>query len=152
MGIPAVRLLKCHGHAAAPLVILSTIVSGCLGGTNGVYRGSGGLGNWEMHPNTCQSGLHRGFLGVDIYRRRPGEDTEVVIMNDMLAGPLVLVRVPNENRTVLFTRSDCKVMEVEMGRNGVEINRVPGLSGHARFECERASTGRFSGQGEFNCY
>jgi hypothetical protein len=105
-----------------------------------------------MAPNTCTSGLHRGVVAADIYRRDPREDTEVVVVDGGEEGLVVLVRVPHANRMVRLTAGDCKLFEPRLAFNGARVNGVPGVMGSLRLDCQVPELGHITGGAAFNCY
>jgi hypothetical protein len=106
-----------------------------------------GPSSWRLAPDTCASGLHRGYLGVDLYRLDPDDDTELVIESGG-----VLARLPGRGLMVRLGTADCRVLDVDLHPNGVKVNGVPALAGSVTLDCERSELGRLTGQARFSCY
>ena len=133
--------------ASAALFAL-VAASACGGTAEGAFRARGDkLGQWSMQPDTCLSGLRHGLFGADLFRHVEGEDTELVVAEE-----LVLARIPGTGKMQVFTREDCSVLEVDTHFNGVRVNGIPGISGSVRLACERFGVGRIEGSATFTCY
>jgi hypothetical protein len=118
---------------------------------NGSFHATG-ASPWRLEPNMCESGLRRGYFGVDLYRRaEEPDDTELVALEE--GGQVrLLARLPGRGLMVRLTRSDCDVLDVDIHTNPVKVNGVRGLSGHATIDCRARELGRLAGSATFACY
>jgi hypothetical protein len=134
--------IACLASIAAAIVAL-----GCTH-AQGQFHGEGPrIGSWTLAPDTCIAGSHHGLEGADLFRTNDRNDTEIVIA----AAGFVLARVPGANKMVAFTREDCRILDVDMGWNGVRVNGTRGIAGNAHIECERAGVGKIEGYASFSC-
>ncbi len=131
-------------------VVLAILVAG-VGCTSvsGSFSGHGAGGDWTLVPNMCTSGLHNDYIGVDLYRRDPNDDTEIVVLVEDNA---VLARIPGQGKMVVLGKADCTKLEAEVSTNGVKVNGVHGLSGSVTLDCERPEIGHVVGTAEFACF
>jgi hypothetical protein len=132
------------------LIAACALLTACTS-VNGAFETTG-ASRWRLEPNMCVSGMRRGYYGVDLYRRADHpEDTELVAV---AAGDDVhlLARLPGRGLMVRLDRADCRVLDVEVHPNGVKVNGVPGLSGHATVDCDARELGHLAGSATFSCY
>jgi hypothetical protein len=140
--VPVMRVMR------GTWALLAIGALGC-GGAAGTFRAEGPvLKSWTMQPDTCLSAMRRGVFGADLYRRDEREDTELVVID----GGFVLARVPGEDKMVVFSHDDCRVLAIDLHGNGVKVNGVPGIAGSVRLDCARAGVGRVAGHASFTCY
>ncbi len=138
---------------ARALGLLSLASTGCFHGhIQGSFTADSGPGQpWQLAPDRCLSGGHSGYIGADMYRAQPGDDTELVVVTDG-AGLRVLARVPNTGQMVVLTPGDCARFEAHVGYNGVTVNDIPAVAGSVRIDCTRPEIGHVQGQATFTCY
>jgi hypothetical protein len=114
--------------------------------------GAPGAAHWRLVPNMCESGLRRGYFGVDLYHRATDpDDTELVAAIEG-GEPKILARLPGRGLMVRLLRADCRVLDIDVHPNMVKVNGVPGLSGHATIDCEAPELGHLEGSATFACY
>jgi hypothetical protein len=131
----------------------SLFCAACFGGhVEGAFEASGGpVVPWHLEPDRCMSGAHAGYVGADMYRDGPGEDTEVVVLTDG-SGLRALVRVPGKDEMVVLTPGDCSRFEADVHGNGVRVNGIPAYAGSVRLDCQRPEVGHVTGEAKFVCY
>jgi hypothetical protein len=122
------------------LVLLFSMVSlftltGCKGKATGTATLSRDSKNWTMHVNTCQSGQRQQYFGVAFFdETQPQTGGRVVQPED--GEPHVVMNVPGTDYGVRYSRSDCKVWDVDIQRTNSSYNDIWAIEGHARFDCE----------------
>ena len=122
---------------------------GCTHAEGSFHAEGPKLGTWSLVPDTCTSTAPRGLYGVDLFRNDEREDTELVITG---AG-LVLARVPGGDRMVVFTKEDCRVLDIDLRRIVTSRGKRMGVrvTGSVRLLCERTRVGKIEGSATFSC-
>ncbi len=138
---------------ASILAGLACALAGCFHGyVDGSFAAGSGPGpSWSLSPDHCTSGASAGYVGADMYRDQPGDDTEIVVIQDG-GGFRVLARIPNSGEMVVLTPADCERFEATVGYNGVTVNDIPGVSGTVHLDCRRPEIGHVTGKARFTCY
>ncbi len=140
--------LACSALALA----CAALSAACSSSATGRFEASGPrLGRWTMAPDRCLSGLHRGYVGADLFRADEREDTELVVVQ-RLEGPMVLARIPGTDEMVVFRADECATLQVDVHGNGVKVNGVPAVSGTVSIECDKPGFGSVRGAATFTCY
>lgn len=131
---------------------LLALLAGCGPQAQGSFRAAGPrTGDWELVPDRCVSGFHRGFLGAELHRQDEREDTQLVLVVRP-EGTLVLARAPGTDDMIVFRRDECRALEVDVHTNGVRINRVPSVSGSVTLDCDKPGFGAIRGRAQFTCF
>jgi hypothetical protein len=147
--------LACAGWLAVACVSVS-----------GRVRAEGGPGgDWTLRPNRCKVGSPTPAWGgaaagvvaasaqvADLYYAgTKARDTEVVV-DGADDPPALLVRIPGAAKMVVLRRSDCTVFDISTGYTSYTVNDEAGLTGTARFDCERPEVGHVQGKVSFTCF
>lgn len=149
----AARLVRPALALAASAAL--ALASGCASSASGHFEASGPrLGRWSMEPDKCLSGLHRGYVGADLFRADVHEDTEIVVVQriGVDTGPTVLARVPGSDEMVVFRADDCATLAIDVHGNGVKVNGTPAVTGTITLECDKPGFGSIRGTAAFTCY
>jgi len=116
----------------------------CRSSASGAFQVNGPE-RWQFAPNTCTLNAAR-FAGVDMFRRDPDDDSELVVGADEL-----LVRVPGKGIMVRLQRSDCHVFDIDEHAGDVQVNDTAEVVGHVTLDCERPEIGHLVGTATFSC-
>jgi hypothetical protein len=101
----------------------------------GKFSARGGeLGNYELAPDRCQSGGNWNFYGVAFFAGE-SKDSVLEIVEDPAKGWLAKVAVPKQHDMVVFSRSECRVLEPRIAVEHTRNHPQGWMSGHARFNC-----------------
>lgn len=137
--------LRLTGSTSVALLAFGA--AGCMHAEGEFHAEGATFGSWTLVPDTCVLASRNHLDGADLYRNDEREDTELVVAT---AG-FVLVRVPGQDKTIAFTKEDCRVLEYDLHWNSVRINRAGGLAGSVRLQCERPHVGKIEGNATFSC-
>lgn len=149
-----------RARRAAPVLALAAACAHVSGHVTSV---GGPVPDWSLRPNRCKVGDPLPAWGGDALVAAPPRvadlyyagshpaDTELVVSHGG-GHPYLLVRIPGAEKMVVLGQADCRVLEVSMGYTGYTVNDEAGLSGSARFDCQRSEIGHVKGNVSFTCF
>jgi hypothetical protein len=123
------------------------VLAACGGSAAGSFHVDGPQ-TFRMAPTTCDRLVSTETGVVDLYRKDPKDDTELVIGDS----GVLLVRLPGKKQMVKLLQADCRVYDVDEHDNGVTVNGVCGVAGHVKLDCEAPELGHVVGSAQFSCW
>ena len=124
------------GHTLVVLLFMAALftLTGCKGKATGTATLSRDSKTWIMHVNTCQSGQRQQYFGVGFFdETQPQTGGRIALPED--GEPHVVMNVPGTDFAVRYSKSDCKLWDVDVQRTNSTYNDIWALEGHARFDC-----------------
>jgi hypothetical protein len=147
------------------VVLVGILSSGCLssqtagsrsheeGRTFGSFKvASASLENPFLTITSCQSGARLSFVGVDLFDDAARVAVRLVV--DPLYGPGVRVFSLDApfDKTLVFTRGECKAFHFAVDESGWRVNDVTEYHATLEIDCSRPNGESLSGQAAIrNC-
>ncbi len=121
---------------AARWIILAALVCSAASCTNklsgSVDAKTKEAGSFSMTPTKCFSGEREGFFGVQL---EDGSDNFLRAVKDPTKGYVVLVKVPDSDKTLSVTKTDCTKFDIRVETQSSTINDIRNVTGHIRVDC-----------------
>jgi hypothetical protein len=97
------------------------------------------FGHQTLRPTACVAGEREYFLGFDLHDASAGVVARLII--DPATGPVVRVFAASApfDKTVLFHRSDCRVLHFSLESTGWRVNRIQQLDVSLDLDCRLPS-------------
>lgn len=132
------------------MVLSEENVSGELHGT---YGGK----EWVLAPETCVSGQHKNYFGVEL--AGTSSDSRAILREDPLrvdstvAARRLTLTFPGNQAAVILSKDECKVFEMKLRREDATYTDVGLMNGSVAVDCQAGPLGRVQGRLEFsNCH
>ena len=138
-------------RVALGLGLFLSLLVGCASTSQGAFHAQGPeIGEWDLRPDACASGMHAGYFGAALYRRDPSQDTELVVVK-RFDGIVVLARAPNRKQMIVFRKRDCRVLDADVHLDGITVDDVASVEGSLRLDCDKEGVGHVEGEARFLC-
>ncbi len=125
LGFGGVRLIR---H------FLPGAVSRLPGGASGTITTAGTPENWTMHVSSCYAGERHNYFGASFFDDRQNKlGGHINLAEDQPAR--VVLDTPTQGGSVVLTKDQCDVWDVELHHTSSTYNGIWAVTGHARFDC-----------------